>query len=172
MSAASSETPRPVLQLNHIEPLLAHLDVEEALLRDARTAMLERTRTIAVTRAHERELDALLSRLVDVSRQRDGILKSYAQVFRVSEDQLTLGFIIRRCVPEAAMAVSRARRRITRLTREMQQLSSTTAWILQQSRQINLSLLDAVSGEQSSQRYNANGQMAFQANAVRSEARS
>jgi flagellar biosynthesis/type III secretory pathway chaperone len=173
MPVASSKLAAPVLQESHVRPLLAHLDIEESLLRDAKTALMDHHRRgDQEPRRPEKHLDELLQRLLETSQLRTVILRSYARALTVPEKEMTLGLVIRRSESEAAVAVSLARRRVTRLVRELQRLSSTTAWILQQSRQINLSLMDAVSGEQSSQRYDATGQVAYQPQVVRAESRS
>jgi len=173
MPQTRAEPAQPVLQVRHVEPLIAHLDVEESLMREAKAVLVQHSRSAGVlTRDDETKLDALLSRLVETSRQRASIVESYARVLQLAPEDMQLRAIMRRSSPDAAMLVSEARRRIRRLARELQQLSATAAWILQQSRQISLALMDVVATDQSSRRYDASGHVTFTPDTVRAETRS
>lgn len=166
---------RSQLQLTQLQPLLAHVDLEEATLRCV-SRLLENVPLTILERDAERELrksvDGLLGQAEQLAQRRTVVLTHMGRIAGIPQDQVTFSKLMRKAAPDAVTTLIRAQSRLLRIVRQLQMLSSTVAWSVNESRSINsLVLLEAL-GQVTSSRYDHTGQRSLDSNSVRFEARS
>ena len=166
---------RGQLQLTQLQPLLAHVDLEEATLRCV-SRLLENVPLTVLERDAERELrksiDGLLVQAEQLTQRRTVVLTHMGRIAGIPLDQVTFSRLIQRTAPGAVTTMIRAQSRMLRIVRQLQMLSSTVAWSVSESRSINsLVLLEAL-GQVTSSRYDHTGQRSLDSTSVRFEARS
>jgi hypothetical protein len=74
--------------------------------------------------------------------------------------------------PAAAALLIPARQRLQRILVQIKTLANTAAWIVNESRRIQLTIMDSLPGSLSSDRYDASGQRNLNPAAFRFETRS
>ena len=166
---------RRLLQREQLQPLLSHVDSEEAALRTAERLLREFPQMTAQPdqqKLHRAQIERILSQADQLQRQRAAVLTHAGRLSGLRPDQVTMSQLIRRSSPNAAAALVAARDRLRHLTRQLQRMSAVVAGILGETRMISSVILDEMIGGGGSSRYNASGQRSWIPAAVRFETRS
>lgn len=163
------------LQLQHVQPLLAHVDHEEAVLRSV-MHLLEQLPTDVLQDTAQREarqqIEKSLRQAEQLAHKRRLILTHIGRVAGIRADQVTFSRLIRRAAADAVSPLLAAQGRLQRIVRQLQCLSAVVAWVVHESQAINGVLLQELLGETVSHRYDAHGQRALQPSTIRFETRS
>ncbi len=166
---------RRLLQRDQLQPLLSHVDSEEAALRSAERLLREIPQVTAQPdqqKDYRAQIERMLKQADQLQRQRAAVLTHTGRLSGLRPDQVTMSQLIRRSSPNASAALVAARDRLRRLTGQIQQMSAVIAGILGETRMISSVILDEVIGGGASDRYNASGQRSYIPTAVRFETRS
>jgi len=166
---------RRLLQPEHVQALLAHIDVEEVALRKVRT-LLEQLPADAEDLERHREfrakLEAAMADAAQLAEQRTIILGHTGRLSGLKPEQLSLSALICRASSKALPSLVSAQRRLRRIVRQIQSLSSVVGWVLNESRTVQLTVIQALTGEVNSDRYTASGRKSLDPTTVRFETRS
>jgi hypothetical protein len=158
-----------------ISGLLAHLDAQEAAMIAFRSLLTDLAKTslsqMEQRRLRERlEASEQLAQRLDADRLR--LLRDAAVKLGIAAEQINLSTLMRFGSAEQREAISSTRRRMRRLTTQIQRQSSTVNWIMSEERQINFLKYQCLTGATDSDRYDARGQRTVHPTSMRYQVRS
>lgn len=171
--AASDQRLR--LRTAQLQPLLAHVDSEEACLRSLSRLLKDVPLTLVeddALRTRRVAMNELLKQAEQLEERRRRVLIHTGRLIGIEPDRVTFSRLIRQSEASAAAVLVPAQHRLQRVVRELQMLSASVGWIIAETRSINSTVLFEVMGEVTSDRYNASGQRSLDPSGVRFETRS
>lgn len=165
----------PRLEPEHIRGLLVHVDAEEISLRNA-MKLLEDIPIQAPSTSQYRELktriDQSLNHIALLAQNRHKVLRALAQKTGVSSEEISFSALIARASPAAAILLVPARQRLQKLVRQLRVLTNSAMWIIGESQRVQFTILESLTGQVSSDRYDASGNRQLNPDAFRFESRS
>ncbi|MFN9721177.1 MAG: hypothetical protein ACK58L_20965 [Planctomycetota bacterium] len=165
----------PRLETEHIRSLLVHVDAEEISLRNA-MKLLEDLPIHAATSSQYRELrtriDQSLNHIALLAQNRQKVLRALAQRTGISAEDISFSMLIARASPAAATLLVPARQRLQKLVCQLRVLTNSAMWIIGESQRVQFTILESLTGQVSSDRYDASGNRQLNADAFRFESRS
>lgn len=166
------------LNREDIDPLLSHLDAQEAamvalksLLMDLPTEPADDTRR----RNLRTRIDAASELCTRLNHDCALLLRQLAAKCSVEPQHLLIRHLIDAFqvrAPDVAVSLRNARQRIARLGWQIQRTSSTSAWILAEDRSIRHAAFECAAGSSDPDRYDASGKKSISSAALRYGARS
>lgn len=173
----SNSAPGPLCRLEpeHLRGLLVHVDAEEISLRNA-MRLLENLPTQTADSSQHRELktriEQSLNHIALLTQNRHKVIRTLAQRTGLPAENVCFSALLPFASPAAAALIIPARQRLQRLVRQLQVLTSSAMWVIGESRRIQFTILDSLSGQVSSDRYDASGHRQINSGAFRFETRS
>lgn len=175
MNSAVPQSSRTRLGTEQIRGLLIHVDAEEVALRNA-MGLLQDLPLNANDDSRHRDLrlriEQSLNHIALLSQNRFRVLRELAGRVGLKTEDISFSALLPFADRQAASSLISARQRLQRLVVQIAGLVSTAAWIIGESRRIHQTILDALPGYQSSDRYDSTGQRSLSSTALRFETRS
>ncbi len=163
------------LEPEHLRSLLVHVDAEEVSLRNA-LKLLQEIPLHALDEQTQRQcrvrIEQSLEHIALLSANRIRVTTSLGAFVGISPDSVSFSALLPFATPAAAASLVAARQRLRRLVRQVQALTGSVAWVISESRRIQLTILESLPGATSSDRYDAAGQRQLHAASLRFETRS
>ena len=173
-----SATSRTKIELDGVNSLLSHLDAQEAAMLAVRSLLMD-VSDVSGDENQQRQLRTRIDAASDLcSRLRNDsvvILQKVAEQLNCSMDDFSIRKLITAIEPQSpslAESLRQARRRLLRLTWQLNRISASTAWILSEEQSIRSQLTEYLGGAVSSDRYTAHGRKRMTPESVRYGARS
>ncbi len=172
---SSVQRSRHRLEPEHVRGLLVHVDAEEISLRNA-MKLLEDMPIQSASSDQYRDLktriDQSLNHIALLTQNRQKVLRALAQKTGISADVISFSALIEVASPAAAALLVPARQRLQKLVRQLQVLTHSAMWIIGESQRVQFSVLESLTGQVSSDRYDATGRRQLNPGAYRIETRS
>ena len=166
---------RRLLQPEHVQPLLAHIDAEEVALRHLRRLLEDLPAGVAsedLHRSFRQRVDDAMQESIRLAEQRIIVLTHTGRLSGMRPEQITLTGLIRKASSKTVPALVSAHRRLQRVIRQIQSLAGVVCWVMNESRSINATILQELLGQDNSDRYTARGQRSLDPSTIRFETRS
>jgi hypothetical protein len=171
----SAPAPPCLLQPEHLRGLLVHVDAEEVSLRNT-MRLLKDLPFHSTDDSKQRELrvriDQSLQHAAFLLENRSKVINNLSQYLNLPPEQVCFSALLPYATPAAAALLIPARQRLQKILVQIKTLASTAAWIVNESRRIQLTIMDSLPGSLSSDRYDASGQRNLNPAAFRFETRS
>ena len=171
----SAPAPPCLLQPEHLRGLLVHVDAEEVSLRNT-MRLLKDLPFHSTDDSKQRELrvriDQSLQHATFLLENRSKVISNLSQYLGIPPEQVCFSSLLPYATPAAAALLIPARQRLQRILVQIKTIASTAAWIVNESRRIQLTIMDSLPGSLSSDRYDASGQRNLNPAAYRFETRS
>lgn len=165
----------PCLTPEQINGLLVHVDAEEVSLRNI-LRLLEELPRLSADPERRRDVqvrvEQSLQHTVFLRHHRVRVLTFLGRQLGMPPEDISFTSILPFATPAAQSLLVPARHRLQSLLRQVQALINSTAWIVQESRRIHLTILESLPGTVSSSRYDSSGQRHLNPAALRFETRS
>ena len=163
------------LESEHLRSLLVHVDAEEVSLRNA-MKLLQEIPLHALDELTQRQcrlrIEQSLQHTALLAENRIRVTTALGTFLGMSPDSVSFLALLPYATPAAATLLVAARQRLRRLVRQVQALSGSVAWIISESRRIQLTILESLPDGASSDRYDAAGQRQLHPASLRFETRS
>ena len=163
------------LEPEHIRGLLVHVDAEEISLRNA-MRLLENLPAQTMDSNQYRDMKVRIEQSLEhialLTQNRQKVIRALSQRTGLSVENICFSALIPFSSPTAAALLVTARQRLQKLVQQLRVLTNSALWIIGESRRIQFTIMDSVSGQVSSDRYDANGNRQMHAGAFRYETRS
>jgi len=169
------------VQLQHrlhpeqLRPLLVHVDAEEVSLRNT-VQLLKDIPICSPDESMQRELrtriDQSMQHAAFLLQNRLKVIGQLAGFLGLPPENISFSALLPYATPAAAALLIPARLRLQKIVLQVRVLVSSTAWIVGESRRIQLTILDSLPGTVSSDRYDSSGQRNLNPASFRFETRS
>ena len=171
----SAPAPPCLLQPEHLRGLLVHVDAEEVSLRNT-MRLLKDLPFHSTDDSKQRELrvriEQSLQHAAFLLENRSKVISNLSRYLGIPPEQVCFSALLPYATPAAVALLIPARQRLQRILVQIKTLASTAAWIVNESRRIQLTIMDSLPGSLSSDRYDASGQRNLNPAAFRFETRS
>ena len=162
----------------HVQSLLRHFDAQEAAMLAFKSLLIDIGNSeeddVAQRRLRVR-IDAASDLCQRLNQDATLLIQTAAAAFGIPVQDFSIRHLIRlyeTSTPPLAQSLRESRRRLLRLTRQVRSISTNTAWVLSERRQIRHAVFQHVGGEVASDRYDASGRLSMSADSVKFNARS
>lgn len=171
----SAPAPPYRLEPEHLRGLLVHVDAEEISMRNA-MRLLESLPVQTMDSNHHREMKTRIEQSLEhialLSQNRQKVIRALAQRTGLAMENVCFTALLPFASPAATALIIPARQRLNKLVRQLRVLTNSALWIIGESRRIQFTIMDSISGQMSSDRYDSNGNRQMNAGAFRYETRS
>jgi hypothetical protein len=175
MSNSAPTQPCCLLQPEHLRGLLVHVDAEEVSLRNTMKLLRDlpfHSTDDSMQRELRVRIEQSLQHAAFLLENRRKVLGNLSQYLGIPPEQVCFSALLPYATPAAAALLIPARLRLQKILVQIRTLASTAAWIVNESRRIQLTFLDSLPGSMTSDRYDASGQRNLNPAAFRFETRS
>ena len=163
------------LSPEQLRGLLVHVDAEEVSLRNT-MRLLQELPLRSIDEIQQRDLRVRIEQSLQhaalLFQNRVKVISSLGRLLGLPPDQICFSGLLPYATPAAAALLIPARQRLQRLVHQVRVLSSSAAWILSESRRIQMTIFESLPGVMSSDRYDSSGQRHLDPASFRFEARS
>ncbi|MEQ9408596.1 MAG: hypothetical protein RIK87_12750 [Fuerstiella sp.] len=155
-----------------VDRLLSHLDAQEAALLALKNLLVDVGRDPdddAQRRRLKVRMDAADQLCSGLVSDCDLLLRTLARSCGRSPEQFSIRDVIRSVGGNSGLAqqLREARRRLLRLTWQVQRVSESTAWVLSERQRVRHAVFEMAGGQAASDRYDASGRKALSTDALR-----
>lgn len=163
---------------HHVQSLLRHFDAQEAAMLAFKSLLVDIGNSPEDDVSHRNlriRIDAASDLCQRLNQDATLLIQTAAAAFGIPQTDFSVRHLIRLydvSAPVIAQSLRESRRRLLRLTRQIQGISANTAWVLSEKRQIRQAVFQHVGGEVASDRYDASGRRSMSADSVKFNARS
>jgi len=175
MSSSAPVQSQHQLHPEHLRALLVHVDAEEVSLRNT-VQLLKEIPICPPEESQQRDLrtriDQSLQHAAFLLQNRTTVISQLARFLDLPSETISFSTLLPYATPDAAALLIPARLRLQKIVLQVRVLASCTAWIIGESRRIQLTILDSLPGTVSSDRYDASGQRHLNPASFRFETRS
>ncbi len=175
MSSSAPVQSQVQLHPENLRGLLVHVDAEEVSLRNT-MRLLQDMPIGLVDDVQQRELRQRLEQSLQhaafLLQNRMKVIRGLAQYLGLLTQEISFSALLPFCTPAAAALLIPAQQRLQRIVRQVRVLTNSTAWIVNESRRIYLTVLESLPGTVSSDRYDSSGQRNMNPASFRFETRS
>ena len=175
MSNSAPVQSQRLLYPEHLRALLVHVDAEEVSLRNT-MQLLKDLPVSSVDETEQRELrlriDQALNHAEFLLQNRLKVIGQLSHYLGIAPENVSFSALLPYAVPAAVALLIPARQRLQRLVHQVRILANSAAWIVNESRRIQLTILESLPGTVSSNRYDASGQRSLNPASLRFETRS
>lgn len=159
----------------HLRGLLVHVDAEEVSLRNI-MRLLQELPIQPTDDADQREMrlriEQSLQHAALLAQHRSRVMAALGQLLGIAPETVSFSALLRFSTPAAASLLVPARQRLQRIVRRLRVLVSSVAWVVSESRRIQLTVFESLPGAAGSDRYDASGQRNLNPASFRFETRS
>lgn len=159
----------------HLRGLLVHVDAEEVSLRNI-MHLLKELPVQATEEVQRREIRVRIEQSLQhaalLARNRSRVMAALGQLLGITPEKVSFSALLPFSTPEAASLLVPARQRLQRIVRQLRVLVNSVAWVVSESRRIQLTVFESLPGTTSSDRYDASGHRNLNPASFRFETRS
>jgi hypothetical protein len=155
--------------------LLVHVDAEEVSLRNT-MRLLQDLPLRSADELQQRDLKLRIEQSLQhaalLLQNRVKVMTGLGRMLGIPPEHICFSSLLPYATPAAAALLIPARQRLQRLVHQVRVLSNSAAWILNESRRIQMTVFESLPGAISSSRYDSSGQRHLDPASFRFEARS
>jgi len=165
----------PCLRPEQLRGLLVHVDAEEVSLRNM-MRLLQELPAQATDEIQQREMririDQSLQHAAFLAQNRSRVITALGQLLGIAPENVSFSALLPFSTPAAVSLLVPARQRLQRIVRQLRVLVNSVAWVVSESRRIQLTIFQSLPGAAGSDRYDASGQKNLNPASFRFETRS